>query len=222
MTVSMKIALLWFAFGATHMLMSSIRFRPMLVEQLGQNRFMGIYSIVSFACFIPLCWVYFGNRHMDGLVWNLYGIGWVKHLAMLLGTASLTLTVAALFQPSPAGIGAKTNRAYGLTRITRHPLFLPLAFWGFAHLLVNSFKTDVVFFGGFLVFGVLGCLHQDVRKRKTEKHLEAFFAETSFIPFFAILSGKTKLVVSELPWMGLIVGLVVSVGTYLLHGPLFR
>jgi len=73
----------------------------------------------------------------------------------------------------------------------------------------------------FLV-GLLGCMHQDARKRITEKgRLDEFFAETSLLPFVAIATGRGRLVLSELPWIGIAVGGVVSVLIYYYHTELF-
>ena len=55
-----------------------------------------------------------------------------------------------------------------MTKITRHPLFVAMAVWGGAHLLMNGYAPDVAFFGGFVVYGLAGAAHQDYRKRAEE------------------------------------------------------
>ncbi len=219
----LKILLLWIAFGGSHILLSSIKLRSGLIARLGEKGFQGLYALVSLVTFIPLVWVYAVNRNMDGLLWNLASIPGFRHAIMLIAVLGLTFACASFFQPSPALMGApKTEGARGLIRITRHPLFMPLALWALAHALINGFLTDVLFFGGFFLFSLIGCAHQDARKRVTDKHLEPLFAETSLIPFAAILSGRNRLVLSELPWLGLGLGLIISVVIYLLHPWLFH
>ena len=81
---------------------------------------------------------------------------------------------------------------------------------------------DVIFFGGFALFSLVGCAHQDARKRATRgAELAAYFAETSLLPFGAILAGRNRLVLAELPWLGLAVGATIATTLYLLHPYMF-
>jgi uncharacterized membrane protein len=129
-----------------------------------------------------------------------------------------------VIRPSPVLVGMKgAPGSRGLTRITRHPLFMGIALWGCSHLLLNGYATDVLFFGGLLIFSLLGAWHQDVRKRVTDRErLGPFFAETSFWPFAAILAGRNRLLWSELPWVGLAIGAAAAIGIYALHPWMFR
>ena len=90
--------------------------------------------------------------------------------------------------------------------------------WAIAHLLVNGWANDVAFFGGFLVFSLLGTAHQDARKRALDDgSLREFFAESSQVPFAAILAGRTRLVLGEISWIGAALGLAAAVGLFFLH-----
>jgi uncharacterized membrane protein len=220
MSAWMIVVFWWSMFGASHMLLSSLRFRPQLVKLMGPVMFAAFYSLIALGIFIPLTWYYIDHRHSGPLLWNLSGYPGVRTLAVTLATLGLTLAIAGFLQPSPLGAtpGARP-KPHGLTRITRHPGFLFLGLWGLAHTLMNSFASDVAFFGGFAVFALIGCRHQDLRKRLLEKQrLAQFFEETSFWPFAAILTGRNRLVASELPWLGLAVGLAAAAGAYWLHG----
>lgn len=224
MSAVLWIAALWVAFAGTHMLLSSAALRPQLVGRLGEKAYLGLYTLVALLTFVPLAWVYFTNRHAGGVVWDIAAMGGARPLAILFAASGIALAVAAMFQPSPAVVGGfGGTRARGLTRVTRHPLFTGIALWSAGHLLVNGFAADVVFFGGMLAFSMLGAAHQDARKRAGENGgLEAFFEETSFTPFAAIVSGRNRLVWSELPWAGLAIGIAVAVAILLLHPWMFR
>jgi uncharacterized membrane protein len=80
--------------------------------------------------------------------------------------------------------GTPTRRPRGVQRITRHPLFMGIVLWALMHLLVNGFASDVMFFGGFVLFGLLGSWHQDRRQKALPDGSYAKFCEQSpFLPF---------------------------------------
>jgi uncharacterized membrane protein len=215
----------WLAlFAGTHLLLSSLAIRGRLVSLMGSKGFLGFYSLIAFATLIPLVAVYLGNRHAGGLMWNLVALPGVRYLSVLLAVIGIALIAAGVLQPSPALAGVtKAAAARGLTRVTRHPLFMGIALWACSHLLLNGFATDVVFFGGLLAFSLVGAAHQDARKRVTDRErLGPFLDETSFWPFAAILAGRNRFAWGELPWVGLIAGAAVAIVVYALHPWMFR
>lgn len=215
----------WLAlFAGSHWALSSLPLRGRLLAMMGERGFLAFYSLVAFATFVPLVIAYFGNRHAGALLWSLAGVPGMRELAILLAVVGIAVTVAGVVQPSPALAGSTSPaRSRGLTRVTRHPLFMGIALWALSHLLLNGFAADAIFFGGLLAFSLAGAAHQDTRKRVTDRErLGAFFGETSFWPFAAILAGRNRLVWSELPWIGLIAGAAVAIGLYALHPWLFR
>ena len=211
------------AFAATHMGLSSVRVRPRLVARMGEGAYLGLYSVISFATFVPLVAAWMKDIHGGGLLWNVRDVPGVSEAGLVVSFVSFTLAIAALFQPGPVAVGPRTRtRAYGVTRITRHPLFMNIGVWAFAHVVLNGFVNDVLFFGGVALVGLFGCMHQDARKKITEKGtLDEYFAETSLLPFVAIATGRGKLVVSELPWLGMTVGAAISLAVYWYHAEMF-
>jgi uncharacterized membrane protein len=223
MSAELTLVGLWLAFGATHVLLSSVRVRPRIVDAIGPGGYMGLFSLVALATFVPLVSVYIGNRHGGELLWSFGGVAGLRTASMWFSGICFTISIASFFQPSPASTGVTgPPRAIGLLRITRHPLFMPVGLLGLSHLALNGYVTDILFFGGLFVYGVIGCMHQDARKQETEgEPFAAFVRETSLVPFAAIITGRTKLVVSELPWLGLCVGVAAAIGFYQLHGTMF-
>lgn len=217
----LQIALLWAAFGGSHMLMSHTPIRAALIKRLGAGPFMGVYSLVSVAFFVPLVWIYINHKHEGALLWNLIAVPGVKHVAMLAALLGIAGVVAAYMQPPATGIiPTKSKAPYGLTRITRHPLFMSFGLWGLSHCLINGYASDVAFFGGFPLFALIGCAHQDSRKRQ-DPSFDDYFAFTGFLPFSAQLAGKGRVVWGELPWLGLMIGAAAGVGLYAAHGLMF-
>ncbi|MGH8621191.1 MAG: NnrU family protein [Burkholderiales bacterium] len=219
MTAAFWVAFWWGMFAGTHMVLSSVPLRGKLIARLGETNFVGLYALVAFATLIPLVWVYLGNRHAGGVIWNLAAVPGVRQLAMLLAVLAFALIAGGVSHPSPALVGIKQAwGARGLTRITRHPLFMGIALWALSHLLLNGFLTDVLFFGGMLAFSLAGAAHQDARKRAIEEdRLGQFFAESSYWPFGAIVAGRNRIIWRELPWIALAIGAAAAVGIYALH-----
>jgi uncharacterized membrane protein len=213
----------WLAFAGSHLALSSQRLRPLLVARIGQGPFMGVYSIVALATFFPLVSVYLDHIHAGPALWMIGSFPGVRILTQLVSVVAFAIVAGSFFQPSPTGmVPADGARVYGLLRITRHPMFMPLGAWGAVHLLVNGFAADVAFFGGMAAFALVGCAHQDSRKRvEGGAGMDEFFAETSLLPFAAILTGRNRLVLGELPWLGLGLGAALSWGFYLAHPMMF-
>ena len=115
----------------------------------------------------------------------------------------------------------------GLTRITRHPLILPVFPWGIAtSVLAGGRSSDAILFCGLSLYSVAGCYCQDLRVTREEgsvgtvffganddsdiaaqtkttinQKLRLFYDETSFLPFQALLDGRQSwaLMLQEFP-----------------------
>jgi uncharacterized membrane protein len=214
-----SIVLLWIAFTASHLGLASQRVEPKLRAKLGAPAFLGLYSLIALALFVPLMSIYFGNRHAGPWLW-VVTVGPVLRTLLYLGmTLGLVLAVGSLLRPSPASlIPNAPTEVRGVYRVTRHPLVLGLALIWALHLVPNASTADVAFFGGFLVFSLLGAWHQDARKLAAgDEKFRAFHAATSFLPFGRGVGGLV-----ELPLLVVILGVVASVGVRWLHpGPLW-
>jgi uncharacterized membrane protein len=180
----MTIVALWIAFAATHMALSSVRLRATLVRRLGANGFLGVYSVVALGLFVPLVATYFANKHAGPLLWSIPigpGLRWAIYAGM---AVAFVLMVSGLVRPSPANIVPGDPTPRGALRLTRHPLFMGLGLFGLLHLIPNGNAADVAFFGGFPVFAIVGCRHQDQRKLVAgPPGFARFYAETPFFPF---------------------------------------
>lgn len=185
MTPTVSIWLLWIVFIGTHLGLASTRVEPTLKKTLTPSGFLGVYSLVALASFVPLCWIYFENRHAGEWLWQVPvgpGLRIALYLAMGL---SLLLLVAGVLRPSPASIAAaeNANDVAGALRITRSPLVLGAALLMALHLIPNASTADVAFFGGFTIFALLGAWHQDTRKLAYQiPGFAEFHSETNFWP----------------------------------------
>ncbi len=205
--------------------LSSLRLRPRLVGAMGTRAFQGVYSLIALGVFTALFWFYLTHRHAGPLLWAI-PIGpialWTIYVLL---AVAWTLVVAGAIQPSPAMVSGLTGKMpeeiepRGVQRITRHGLFMGVALFGLLHLPMNGFLSDVVFFSGFPIFTIVGCWHQDQRKLATDgEAFRAFYAATPFLPFTG--AGALR-GVREMP-LAIVIGVALTVGLRLLHGPLWR
>ena len=185
MDATIALVALWLAFGATHMGMSSLRWRPRLVGALGEPGFMGVYSLVAFATFVPLVWVYFAHKHEGPFLWHLGGVPGLRHAVYVGMALTFVLLAGGLARPSPSSMIAGPSDVRGVQRVTRHPVFMAAGLYGLLHLLVASVSaTELAFFGGFPLFALVGSMHQDARKLASPgaEAYRRFCAETSLLP----------------------------------------
>jgi len=219
MSPTLSIVLLWLAFTGTHLGLASVRVEPKLRAKLGDAAFLGLYSVVALALFIPLMTIYFGNRHAGPWLW-VVTVGPVLRVLLYLGmTLGLVLAVGSLLRPSPASLLPNAPaEVRGVYRVTRHPLVLGLALIWALHLVPNASTADVAFFGGFLAFSLAGARHQDLRKLHAgDAKLREFIAATSFLPFGRGFGG-----LADLPPLVVALGVVAALGIRWLHpGPLW-
>lgn len=212
------IAALWFAFGASHMALSSQALRPRLVAAMGALGFQGVYSLIALGLFVPLCWVYFGNQHAGPHLWYFGHIGalrWISYAGM---AVALAVFVGGLLTPSPAGMIPTRGEVRGALRITRHPLFMAAGLFGLLHLIVaNVNAAEFAFFAGFPLFAAIGCRHQDLRMLAADPGYAAFCEQSPFLPFGAAGSLRGLL---EMP-VGLTLGVVLAVLIRIYHAGWF-
>lgn len=114
--------------------------RDRAVARIGEDRWMGLYSLVAAA----------------GLAAMVFGYGQARQSPSWLWSPTLGMrhaTLALMFPVFPL-LGAAYTRGY-LKRWLRHPMLLATILWGLAHLLANGGVHDAVLFGGILAWAVL-------------------------------------------------------------------
>jgi len=216
---------LWAAlFLITHIAVSSSAIRPRLVAAVGESPYRGIYSLISFATFVPLVIVFSRNKHAGPMLWNLRDVAPIRWLVWLMMLAAFILFVASLITPNPGGVGAPASAgtARGILKLTRHPSFVALSIFGLAHMLMNGFAGDVLFFATFPAVGILGGLHQDRRKlEEIGDKYRRFMAETSFFPGAALMSGRQQWTANDTPWLAILIGVATAALMVAVHPMLF-
>ena len=219
MTPAAQVALLWLAFAGSHLALASTRVEPRVTARLGRTGYLGLYSLVAFACFVPLCFVYFSNRHAGAWLWVVPATGALRVLLYAGLLLAFVLIAASLLRPSPAGLVPADARPGGVYLLTRHPMMTGFALIGLLHLIPNGSTADVAFFGGLALFPLIGAWHQDVRKLAAgDAAFRAFHAGT---PFLLFTGRETLRGLRELPKLAIGAGLALGLGARWLHGSLY-
>ncbi|MGD0075736.1 MAG: NnrU family protein [Candidatus Binataceae bacterium] len=209
-------------FLITHLGISSAEVRPRMIKALGANAFRGIYSLISLVTFIPLIVVFGYHKHAGPMIWNLRPVLPARVLAWLLMLAAVILLVDGIIHPAPSSMGARVSgKARGIIKLTRHPLFVASVLFGLAHMLMNGWAGDLIFFGSFVVLGVVGGWHQDNRKiSELGDSYQRLIDETSFMPGAAIWAGRQRWEPGDTPWRSIVIGVVLTIMLVTVH-PMF-
>jgi len=208
-------------FAATHLVLSYGSIREGFVNTIGQWPFRGLYSLISFLTLGPAAVLWWQNRHLGAVLWELPF--WPERIiAGLLVLFGFFLFFQLLATPSPASMMPAKNEARGVLRITRHPMNMGITMWALAHLLANGTVGDVAFFGSLVVVGVIGPYHMDARLKKTrgEDFIE-FCRQTSVMPFSAILGRRNRLALDEFSFPLTLIAVAVFAVLTVFHSRLF-
>ena len=210
-------------------------------ETAGRQIYRFFYTLVSFTTLGNALGTYLQVKdipttNMDTLLLSEDS----TYTTLLFGIASLSfaISITSLFNASPmslmpsfqqqdqsSGLLLKRKDSLkliprGLTRITRHPLILPVVPWGIAtSILLGGKSCDFILFMGLSIYAIAGCYCQDLRIIRKEGSvgtvmqlsndddysatLQNFYQQTSFVPFQAILDGRQSFSVTlkEFPFL---------------------
>ena len=221
------VTIVWLAFGLTHVGLAAAGPRSRLVARFGEQGFVYVYSAIAAIVFTLVVTTYAGVR-FEGLPGPALGRFPIVREALIAlvvtGVVLMTATFASYHEgPYEAGV---TKRRFppprGLERVTRHAFFAGLVIFSLAHALLATKLVGMVFLLGYAVVSAVGAWHQD---RKLLARFGEPFAEylraTSAVPFVAILSGRQKLVWSELPYAAIAGGVALAWGLRSMHDWIF-
>ena len=218
-------AALWLVMIGAHIGLASRRPRTALVARLGEQGYLFLFSIVAGVCFTALVSFYAPHR-FEGPPGLALGSNPLLRVTLISAVVlGVVLAAASLvdYPHSPIAIfGRPRSEPYGIERITRHSFSVAMALIGSAHVLLAPHLVGAVFAGGFAVLGLVGSWHQDRKLlRLRGEPYAAYMAATSTIPFVAILSGRGRLVLRELPLRAVAVGVVVAAVVRAAHDSIF-
>jgi len=202
-----------------HVGLSGTQLRDLLTELVGEAKFLIGFSIASVVS-ITLLVIAWQNAPVVFL-WS--APDWLRWITAILMLPAFVLFMAS-HKRNPTAVGAKGlgEEVRGIQRVTRHPMLWSFAIWAFCHLLANGDVASLLFFGAFLATALAGMPSIDAKlARRMPMAWPGFAAQTSIIPFGAILSGRNRPVLAEIGWMPPVVGLVLWAALLHFHRHIF-
>ena len=189
------IALWALLFLGSHLVISSRAVRPRLIAVVGERAYPGIYSLVAFATFVPLVLVFAHHKHSGVMLWNPRDVPAVRFLVWLLMLFAFIIFIAS---------------------------FIAFSTFGIAHILMNGFVGDVIFFGTFPALSIIGGMHQDARKEaQLGAPYKSLVDSTSFFPGLALIQGRQHWTAADTPWIAIVIGILMTVAIVWLHPTIF-
>lgn len=204
-------------FSGGHFLLSHPPLRSRIVDRLGEQAFLGGYSLLMAAF---LTWTIFAYRAAP-TVW-LWHFGPTGHqVPPFVMPFALVLAVVGLTSRNPTAVGGELasearNSAKGIVTITRHPFLWGVGLWALAHLVANGDAASVILFGGMALLAFGGMKAIDYKRAvRLGSAWQSFADATSLLPFAAAMAGRSRIDWRGIGWLRPLAALVLYV--ILLH-----
>jgi uncharacterized membrane protein len=216
-----KLLIATVAFLATHYV-SSTPLRAKLVNALGNNGYLVLYSAAAIGTIVPMVWAYLRAPFV-----GLWHVPALRYVPLVIMPVAMVLVATGLTTRNPTVVGQERllkgqDPVRGILRITRHPVMWGIALWASAHILARGDVASVVFFGCFLLLALSGTVLIDRRKQAAlGAEWERFAAVTSNAPFAAIAASRNRFDAAEIGWGRFLSGLVLYGLVLWLHPMLF-
>jgi len=212
-------------FVAIHLIVSGTPLRGAIVGVIGEKIYMALFAIASLGGIVWMIKAYPAARAAATVLWTPpRGLVDSAPLIMLI---VFFFVVIGVLTPNPTALLTadrigRDDAAQGINRITRHPVMWGIGIWGLMHMAVNAHSAAVILFGGFAFTALAGTLAIDHKRAKAfGDQWQSFKAQTSNVPFVALLSGRTTFKWSEIGWWRPLIALILFVVFLFGHKHLF-
>jgi len=208
-------------FVGIHVGVAGTRARDALTTRLGEQAYLGLFSLASLAGMIWLTTAYAEAPYV-ALWGQLAGL---RPLALPVVLVAFVLVVLGLTTPSPTVVGGEktldaAEPATGIQRVTRHPFLWGVAIWATMHLVMNGNLRALVLFGSLSFLALYGPPSIDAKRaRRFGAAWDRYATATSNVPFLAIARGRNELRLGEIGW-GRVALAVAVFGVFLLLHPM--
>lgn len=214
-------------FVLLHLVVSGTRLRDGLIARIGQGPYLGLFVVLSWVGLIWLAWGFAAARGTEANLAYWGVTPETRGLQLALQVVAFLFIVIGVTTRNPTLVRGETalddpNIVRGMLRVTRHPFLWGVAVWAAGHLIVNGDRASLILFGSMLFLAVFGTASIDAkRKRALGPAWDAFAAQTSNVPFAAIVAGRQKLSLGEIGLWRVLAALAVAAAIAWAHPLLF-
>jgi uncharacterized membrane protein len=185
-------------FLGIHILISGTRLRDVITDAIGEKPYTGLFALASLGAIVWLCIAYnHASASSDNRV-LFYAGQTVHNLAIPIIALAFAIGAPGVLMGNPTSAGQEKAQVSGVLRITRHPFLWGVMIWSGYHLVATGSLASVIFFGTFFVVASLGTRAIDGKvRRKRNAQWQGISAQTSNLPFAAIIAGRNRFVARE-------------------------
>ncbi len=211
-----QLALLCAVFVASHFILSHPPVRKFLIHRWRVWPFRIIYSTIALILFIQMLVAF---AAVPDLPLPLPALTLAPVIMMPLA-AILIFCGYTIANPSAAGMEAmgRGKPVPGILKITRQPTMWGVTLFSVAHMAANPNAAAWIFFGALALLALPGSYLLDRRKQgEHDADWQVLVAQSAFVPFAAILSGRARVTPGQIGWWRLLGGLALFGGLLMAH-----
>jgi len=209
-------------FLGIHLGISGTKLRDVITGAVGENPYRGLFALASLGAVVWMCIAY--NRasasEANSVLFDA-GQGF-RDLGIPVVGFALLLAIPGVLRGNPTSAGQDKSQVRGMLRITRHPFLVGATLWSGFHLIATGTLASIIFFATFFIVAAIGTKAIDGKvRRKRPEDWKRISAETSIIPFAAIVAGRNRFVAREIFDWRFLVALAVAAALLWFHAALF-
>ena len=207
-------------FLGIHLAVSGTTLRDRLTGVIGEKLYVPLFALASLVAVVWMCIAY-GHARADDLL--LFDCGQsFRNTGIIWLALAFVLFVPGVTRGNPTSAGQTGARIDGVLRITRHPFLCAVMLWSAFHLIGTGTLASAIFFGTFLVVAVIGTRAIDGKvRRKRPDQWRQIVAQTSILPFAAIIQGRNRFVAREYFDWRLALAVAIYAAILYFHADLF-
>lgn len=203
------------AFAVLHSGGASLRY--MAVQRIGERAWRLLFAGLSIPAAVVVVGYFLAHRY-DGIrLWNLQDQPWIVPVVWTGTAISFVFLYPATYNllEIPAVLKPRVRLyATGIIRVSRHPQAVGQVLWCATHLLWIGSSFMVVTCIGLIAHHLFAVWNGDRRLRnRFGEAFEELRANTSVVPFLAVLDGRQRLVLAEFLRPAQL-GIAIAVGVF--------
>ena len=219
----MELVIAMTVFLVHHLVVARPIIKRTVIEKVGKAGHLALYWLFSTVFLAWVAWSYVEAPYIE--IWP--ASDWARNLALLINPLVVILITCGYYDNRSNSLMGRDytigREIPWVARISSHPVMCAVALFCLTHMAVNGDVASQLLFGANALLAIAGMMLMDAKRREKwgEETWEAFAAETSALPFVALLMRRTRLRLSEVSWVPVLAGLGLYFAILFSHPILF-